>query len=229
MKLHYFQHVPFEGLGSIAAWAEKRGHALTKTAFYESPAALPDMAGYDALIIMGGPMGVYDEDAYPWLADEKKHIWRAIDAGKPVLGICLGAQLIAAALGAEVAPHCCKEIGWFPVAVADEAAGHPILAGLNDAMMVFHWHGDRFEIPEGALHLMRSAACDHQAFLYGERVFGLQFHLEMDKAAIESLVHGCGHELTEEEYVQSAEVIREKAESVCMDGVLYRLLDNWVG
>lgn len=228
MKIRYFQHVPFEDLGMIADWAKECGHILSGTAFYETGASsLPAMADYDALIVMGGPMGIYDEDVYPWLAEEKCHIRAAIEAGKHVLGICLGAQLIAASLDAKVAPHIHKEIGWFPVAVEDIAMAHPILSGLNSAMTVFHWHGDRFELPEGSLHLMSSAACDNQAFLYGARVLGLQFHLEMDEYAIDSIIQACGHELVEGKWIQSAETIRQKTAVHHTRHALFNLLNNW--
>ncbi len=227
MRIHYFQHVPFEGLGMIAAWAAERGHTLTKTALYEPNHHLPSLTDYDALIVMGGSMSVYDEAAYPWLAAEKQHIRAAIDASKPVLGICLGAQLIASALGAKVAPHMHKEIGWFPVAITDEAAGHPILSCLNQAMTVFHWHGDRFEIPEGALHMMCSEACDNQAFLYRNNILGLQFHLEMDAPALAALISACGDELEPSRWIQSAETMQEKASSMQTQRHLYRLLDYW--
>ena len=131
MRIHYFQHIAFEGLGMIHEWAQRRGCDLSCTTFYESGWKILDLQSYDALIIMGGPMGVYDERDYPWLSAEKTHIRAAIDAGKPVLGICLGAQLIAAALGAKVSSMPNKEIGWFPVAITDEGAGHPILKGID--------------------------------------------------------------------------------------------------
>lgn len=212
----------------IAEWVGERGHTLSRTAFYEPEASLPVLESYDALIIMGGPMGVYDEGVYPWLAKEKRHIRMAIDSGKPVLGICLGAQLIATSLGAKVAPHRQKEIGWFPVAVEDAAAGHPILSGLNQAMTVFHWHGDRFEIPKGSLHLMSSVACDNQAFLYGSNVLGLQFHLEMDAPAIETIIKACGDELVEGKWIQPAETIRQKTFARNTGSSLITLLDNWM-
>lgn len=227
MRIHYFQHVPFEGLGMIAAWAAERGHTIEKTMLYDPNHHFPALDDYDALIVMGGSMGVYDEAEHPWLFAEKQHIRSAIDAGKSVLGVCLGAQLIAAALGAKVAPHTHKEIGWFPVAITDEAAGHPILSGLNQAMTVFHWHGDRFDIPEGAIHLMCSEACDNQAFLYN-KVLGLQFHLEMDEAAINSIIAVCGDELKTNRWIQSAEAIRHKTTAMQTERPLYRVLDNWV-
>lgn len=227
MKIHYLQHVPFEGLGMIADWAKERVHTLSRTALYKKGAPLPALEEYDALIIMGGPMGVYDEAVYPWLVEEKRHILAAIEAGKHVLGICLGAQLIATSLGAKVAPHIHKEIGWFPITVEDIAVAHPILSGLNRAMTVFHWHGDRFEVPEGSLRLMSNAACDNQAFLYGERVLGLQFHLEMDEAAIDKIIHACSHELKDGEWIQPAEVIRQKTAANHTRHALFNLLNNW--
>ena len=211
----------------IARWVGERGHTLTSTAFYETEHALPQPASYDALIVMGGPMGVHDEERYPWLKEEKRHIASAIHAGKNVLGICLGAQLIADVLGAKVAPQGYPEIGWFPVTFTDAAEGHPLLAGLESGMTVFHWHGDRFEIPSGALHLAESAGCPHQAFLYGNHVLGLQCHLEMDAAAVERLLAACADDLRPSPHVQDARTIRENAHAVHTYGAMRRLLDNW--
>ena len=228
MKLHYFQHEPFEGIGMIAEWAAQRGHTLVQTAFFAAAPSLPALSDYDALIIMGGSMGVYDEDQYPWLVAEKAHIRAAITAGLPVLGICLGAQLIAASLGAKVAPQTHKEIGWFPVAMTEAGAQHPLLSGFNSAMTVYHWHGDRFELPAGAVHLMSSAACDNQAFLVGARTVGLQFHLEMDAAAVQAIVKECGHELEHGPWIQSGEEMLEKAQGAATRRALYSLLDRWI-
>lgn len=230
MKLHYFQHEAFEGLGMIADWASQRGHTVTRTAFFEPGALIPSPNDYDALIVMGGSMGVYDEDRFAWLAPEKTHIRSAIEAGRPVLGICLGAQLVAASLGAKVAPHTHKEIGWFPVAMTDAGVTHPLFAGFNSAMTVFHWHGDRFEVPASAQHLMSSAACDNQAFTYGAHVLALQFHLEMDPVAVRALMAACEDELLREgpgRWVQSASEIVEKSEKAVTRQVLYTLLDRW--
>jgi len=230
MKLHYFQHESFEGLGMIADWAARHGHTLTQTAFFHPGALIPHLHDYDALIVMGGSMGVYDEAQFPWLAEEKAHIRAAIDAGKCVLGICLGAQLIAASLGAKVAPHTHKEIGWFPVAVTDVGRVHPMFTGFNPSMTVFHWHGDRFEIPTGAYHLMSSAACDNQAFAYGEHVLALQFHLEMDPAAVRAIMAACAEELRHEGpglWVQNAGEIVEKSRKAVTKQTLFTLLDRW--
>src|SRR6478735_1832443 len=179
MKVHVLQHVPSEGLGSIEAWLEALGATVTFTYFFES-AALPAVQGLDLVIALGGPMSINDEEALPWLRAEKNFIREAIDAGKAVLGICLGAQLIANALGANVRANPHKEIGWFPVTAVQNPAVQNSEATfqLPSAVNVFHWHGETFELPCGAMHLARSAACENQGFQWGRRVIALQFHLE---------------------------------------------------
>ena len=139
---------------------------------------------------MGGPMGIYDHEEHPWLMAEKKIIRQAIDGGKTVLGICLGAQLIADVLGANVYPGPQKEIGWFPIQRADDAPDF-----LPDELTVFHWHGDTFEIPDGAIRLASSEACENQGFVYNDRVVALQFHMETTPESMEALIENCGHEL----------------------------------
>ena len=174
MKVHVLQHVPSEGLGSIEAWLQEVGATVTFTYFFES-AALPAVQDLDLVIALGGPMSVNDETDLPWLRAEKRFIREAIDNRKAVLGICLGSQLIANALGAKVRTNPHKEIGWFPVtAVRHSKNVFQLPASVN----VFHWHGETFEMPQGAIHLARSAACENQGFQWGRRVIGLQFHLE---------------------------------------------------
>ena len=206
MKLHYFQHVAFEDLADLKDWAQARHHTITATRFYlnETP---PRVQAIDALIILGGPMNIYEEDEFPWLANEKRFIREAIATGKPVLGICLGAQLIADALGAKVLRNSHKEIGWFPLHLTDVALTLPLFEGLPERFTAFHWHGDTFDLPQDATHLATSAACNHQAFLYGECVLGLQFHLECNHAAIAKMIAHESADMTEGEYVQSADDI----------------------
>ena len=201
------QHVPFEGPGAIAPWLIARGHRLTVVRVDEDQ-VLPAAGAVDLLVIMGGPMGVQDEALHPWLATEKRFIHDVIAAGAAVLGICLGAQLIAAVLGARVGPNPVREIGWFPLeAVPSNGACSAELFRFPDAINVLHWHGDTFALPAGAVCLARSAACEHQAFQLGRRIIGLQCHLETTPEALRQLVDACGDELRPEPFVQSAEQI----------------------
>ena len=199
MRAHYFQHVPFEGLGCIRPWLVAAGYEVTCTRFFESP-EIPALDQVDFLIAMGGPMSVNDEEELPWLVAEKRFIRRAIAAGKPVLGICLGAQLIASALGARVYPNELKEIGWFPLRGID---GGTDRFRFPEVIQAFHWHGETFELPPGAVHLARSDGCENQAFQIGRSAIGMQFHLETTPEAAEKLVVNCRSELIPARYVQS--------------------------
>jgi len=206
MRIHSFQHVHYEGLGNIADWIAARRHQLSITRFFQND-PLPQIADVDLLIIMGGPMGAYEENIYPWLAAEKKFIREAIEAGKKVLGICLGAQLIASVLGSDVYPDIHREIGWFPLSLTDEGMESKVFAELPVELTAFHWHADTFTFPAGAVRLAQSAACRNQAFLYGDKVVGLQFHLDVKKEDVVRWVKQGGALLTPEQYVQSAEEI----------------------
>ncbi|ADG81779.1 type 1 glutamine amidotransferase [Thermincola potens] len=203
MRIHYLQHVPFEDLANIEVWAGEKGHEVSVTRLYMDE-TLPALDRFDWLIVMGGPMNIYEEVEYPWLIKEKEFIRNAINAGKFVMGICLGAQLIADVLGGKVVRNEYKEIGWFPVRKIPEASNSGLFDGLSDEFVAFHWHGDTFTIPPGAVRLAESAACQNQAFEYKGRVLGLQFHLETSKASIEKLIENCSGELVEEKYIQSA-------------------------
>lgn len=160
MRAHYFQHDPSEGLGSIESWLHRAGYTITGTRFFES-ASLPRAEEIDLLIIMGGPMSVNDEEEFPWLAAEKQFIHRCIEREKAVLGICLGAQLIASAMEARVYPNRTKEIGWFPIeALPATSEGTFRFPPMMD---VFHWHGETFDLPSGAVHLARSDNCENHS------------------------------------------------------------------
>jgi GMP synthase-like glutamine amidotransferase len=205
MNIHYFQHVPFEGLGSIENWAKKPDHKLTATRFYEDH-KLPFIDICDMLIVMGGPMSVYDEDKYDWITEEKKFIEKAIIRGKKVVGICLGAQLIADVLGSRVYKNKEKEIGWMPVQLTPEGKKTPLFSDFTDGQHVFHWHGDTFDLPNGSIQLARTEACEQQAFLYDGHVLGLQFHLESTEESVAAIMENCQDELEQGgKYIQKKE------------------------
>jgi GMP synthase-like glutamine amidotransferase len=206
MRAHVFQHVPFEGPGSIAPWLEARGATIGVTRFFQND-PLPKIEEIDFLVVMGGPMSVNDERVLPWLVTEKRFIREMIDHGKPVLGICLGAQMIANVLGAKVYPNPEKEIGWWPVQ-STPGADHPhAVFRFPDHCVVFHWHGETFDLPQGAVRLAKSAACANQAFQFGANVIGLQFHLETTPASARELVANCRDELVPGKYIQSGSAI----------------------
>ena len=226
MRIHYVQHVPFEDLANIRPWAEAKGHVLSGTALHAG-APLPSMDAFDWLIVLGGPMGVHDEAAHPWLRAEKALIKEAIAAGRRVLGICLGAQLIADALGAKVGPNACKEVGWHPVKLTQEGRQSPLFAGVPPSFDAFHWHGDAFAIPEGAVHAAKSAACPHQAFTYGDSVLALQFHLETSEAAAARLMAHCPQDMGAGGHSQREDAIRQGfAHIPRMTAIMTALLDN---
>lgn len=226
MILHSFEHVPFEDVAQIGVWAQQQGYGLSRTRFYAAD-PLPAWTDFDWLVIMGGPMNIYEEDRYPWLAQEKAFIGEAIRRGKLVLGICLGAQLIADVLGGPVRRNEQREIGWFPVTLTAAAANSPIFQDFPQEFLAFHWHGDTFAIPPGALHVARSAACAHQAFVYQERVVGLQFHLESTPASVQKLIENCGEELTAGAYIQTpAAMLSQEHFFLDIEKNMTRLLNN---
>lgn len=211
MKVHYLQHVSFEPPGYILTWLQQHRHTVSCTRFFEPSYTLPGADDADVFIVMGGPMGVYDEAAYPWLTAEKALLKAAIDKGKKILGICLGAQLLATCLGAPVIRAVNKEIGWFAVHTTDGTEAVPWFDELfPSGITVFHWHGDQFAIPEEAHHLLYSTANNNQAFLYNNQVLGLQFHLEVTGETLRGMVKAGSDELVEGVYVQSAEQIMQQ-------------------
>ncbi|MHB8580792.1 MAG: type 1 glutamine amidotransferase [Ignavibacteriaceae bacterium] len=226
MRIHILQHESYESPGYIEDWIKEKNFSLTYTRFYED-VWLPGFSEFDWLIIMGGQMGVYDEDKFGWLKMEKIFIKRAIDAGKVVLGICLGSQLIAAALEAKVYPNKRKEIGWLEVKLTKNSKYNSLFASFPKEMKVFQWHRDTFEIPDGAIHFAESEACTNQAFIYNDNIIALQFHLEVTESSLREMVIKGKGELIPDEYVQTAEEILHQTDLVYSNNkMMGTLLDN---
>ena len=184
-RLLVFQHVAVEPLGTLDALIRARGHRIRFHNFERDPDAEPDVDRYRGLIVLGGPMNVEDQHRRPHLKTELNAIERALEQGKPVLGICLGAQLLAHVLGAPVQRHRQAEIGWYDLQVSADGRGDTVLGAAGEQLPVFQWHSYSYELPLGATHLARTATCEQQAFRFGSNAYGFQFHLEADEAVIE--------------------------------------------
>jgi GMP synthase (glutamine-hydrolysing) len=184
-KLLVCQHVPYEPLGTLDPKLRRSGFRIRYVNFGRDPHMRPTLEGYAGLVVLGGPMSVDEVDRHPHLATEMELVLEAVDRQIPVLGICLGAQLIAKALGAAVRAGAKKEIGWHDVALTDVAGSDPLLGHLARETRLFQWHGDVFDLPDGAVHLASSERCAYQAFRHGSNVYGFQFHLEVDEPLIE--------------------------------------------
>ena len=184
-KLLVFQHVPHEILGTLHPMLKDAGFRIRYVNFGRSNYSIPNLRGYDGLVVLGGPMNVDQSDEYPYLVPEVEAIGEFIGMDAPMLGVCLGSQLIAKALGAEVRGNPKKEIGWYDLSTTEEGEKDPLLGGFGPVEKVFQWHGDTFGIPAGAVRLASSPLCANQAFRYGDKVYGFQFHLEVDEPMIE--------------------------------------------
>lgn len=205
MNVCSLQHAPFEGPGAIETWAAARGYDFSSVRLYQGE-PLPDVRDLDLLVVMGGPMSVHDEAGHPWLMPEKKLIKRCLAGGKFTLGICLGSQLLAEVLGAQVYRNRFKEIGWLPVEqCADENNSH-LFRTLPRRFNAFHWHGETYDLPPGTIHLARSEGCAVQAFehAYG---LGLQFHLEMTPNGVPELIRECAADIGSGPYEQTPDQI----------------------
>ncbi len=203
MRVYVLQHVPFEELGNIQPWLVQHNAEIHYCRLYAND-PLPDVNETDLLIVLGGPMSVNDESHYPWLVAEKAFLAQAIAAEKPIVGICLGAQLIASSQGARIYSNYAKEIGWFDITAV--AASGDVLP-LPATMHVFHWHGETFELPAKAVLLASSVACNNQIFQLGQRVIGLQCHLETTADNARSMVLHCADELIGGSFIQDADTI----------------------
>lgn len=228
-RVHWIQHVPYEGLGGIASWLAAREAVVERTAAYEA-ARFPAPDAFDILIVLGGPMGAFDDAKHPWLGYERAAIRAAVETDKLVLGICLGAQLIAAGLGASVRRSRAPEIGWFPVEPTTEAAATPFADAFGDPFDAFHWHYDTFDLPADAVRLAYSEACPHQAFSIGDRVLALQFHPEMTLEEARAIQEHDAPMLPRGPWVQPADEMLARPERFdTAHAWLTELLDRWLG
>lgn len=230
MKIHYFQHVPYESLGYIESWLNEKGHSFSSTKFYLDHFQIPAINQIDALILMGGPMSVRDENRFPWLKEEKGFIKKCIQANKKILGICLGAQLIADCLEEPVTKAENKEIGWFKVSVTNETSQvkwfHELF--LNDPV-VFHWHREMSRVGNKSSNLLRSEANPNQAFIFQNNCIGLQFHVEVTERLLDQMLQNSANELDPEKYVQSKNTILEGKKYIpgC-NKIMAEILEKWL-
>jgi GMP synthase (glutamine-hydrolysing) len=196
-KIWILQHHPVENLGTIAEALEGAALAWQYVRCFQGQPVPAEMRGAGGLIIMGGPMGVEDTARYPFVADELRLIENALKENKPILGVCLGSQLLAAALGAKVRKGARREIGWLPVRLTAEAQQDRLLSGSPESFTAFHWHGDIFELPRGAVALASSEQAPVQAFRHGDKAYGFLFHLETTEATVRAMVREFADEISE--------------------------------
>ncbi len=226
MRIHSLQHVTFEDSANIAAWARQRGHDITRTRLYAQE-PLPDPDSFDCLVVMGGLMNIYDHGTYPWLIQEKAYITRAIEKRGLILGVCLGAQLIADCLGATVTSSPNKEIGWHRVRQTPESKAS-LLSVLPQEFDAFQWHGDMFSIPPGARHLATNAACPNQAFQYEDHVLAMQFHLDYSQGSIHRMIEHCADELVQAPCIQTDPTLLANAQrALSLEKLLFAVLDQF--
>jgi GMP synthase (glutamine-hydrolysing) len=212
-KIWVLQHHRVENLGRIANALEAAALAWQYVRSFEGQPIPKDMKGAGGLIVMGGPMGVYEQDRYPYLRDEMRLIENAIALGKPVLGVCLGSQLLAATLGAKVFKGSAKEIGWYPVTLDAAGLDDRLFRGAPASFTALHWHGDIFDLPAGAVALASSAQTAIQAYRHGTNAYGLLFHIEPTAAIVAGMVREFAAEL-EEAQVDGSKIIAAADERI---------------
>jgi GMP synthase-like glutamine amidotransferase len=222
LRILSLEHARGDGPGKILSWVTRRGHALQRVLLHEGH-VFPPQKAFDFLIVLGGPMSIYQHTQYPWLAPEKEFIRTAAEARKPILGICLGAQLLADVLGGVVVRNPEREVGWWPVTFIER--GGPF-AAFPETLTPCHWHNDTFTLPPDAMHVASSAACQNQAFRIGDRLVGLQFHLEIGRIEANELAHANPDDLKPAPFVQSAaQLLNPPPETADLEPALDSLLD----
>lgn len=228
MRALIFQHIDCEGPGLLGDFLDRAGVGL-ETVRLDRGEAIPDPLAFDCLVVMGGPMNVYEEARCAFLAPEDRAIRRAVAAGLPYLGFCLGGQLLAKALDAPVTANPVKEIGFFEVALTPAGRRDPLFRGVADPLPVFQWHGDTFAIPAGATPLASSPLCTHQAFRHGEAAYGLQFHVEVTRPMVEEWLRVYAEEVRATPGVEPARILGEAPRQLeRMAREAERIFDNFL-
>lgn len=224
MRAHWLQHAQHEGLGCIGPWLKSKQYSVTHSRLYAGE-PLPGVQDFDWLIVMGGPMNIYEHGLYPWLESEKNLIYDACVTNKHVIGICLGAQLLSDALGGKVTKNKYEEIGWFNVSLTEVGSKSNIVSCLPKKFAAFHWHEDTFSIPDGAANLIKSDACVNQCFVWGRHVLGVQFHLEVTEADARAWLRQ--GEPVPRRYVQSGtEILRDPSRFAACNDLMVKLLER---
>lgn len=226
MRVHVLEHMDWGGLGVIGEWMQERGHTWTVTRVHAGE-PFPGIDDFDLLVILGGVMGVYEEEEHPWLISEKHWIRNVIESDKRILGICLGAQLIASSMGATVKKHEHSEIGWWPVTFTKTAQNHPFLQGINEIYTLFEFHYDTFDVPTNGVLLGGSQACKNQAFAIGDRVVGLQFHPEFNAQIVHFIESKFGAKIQDGPFVKPvSDMMASPERFTASKTFLYTLLNN---
>lgn len=225
MKIHCIRHEPFEGLACIEDWISQNNHELSCTYTYLQQ-SFPSECTFDLLIIMGGTASIYNSLHESWYLEEKQFLEACIGQKRKILGICLGAQILASVLGSRIYSGKAKEIGWFPVDFFKE--NNQGLLFLPDRLTTFHWHGDTFDIPRGAIPLASSELTPNQGFTYNNHVIAMQFHPEMTKTSLQKLIRAAGGELMEKgKFIQTAEGMMEKQHLIKENNsLMFKILDH---
>lgn len=229
MRIHILQHEPSEqvGPGNIKKWAKENNHKLSTTRV-DLKEAYPHSSEFDFLIILGGFQSAYQEEKHRWLKDEKQWIQAMIEKDKHVLGICLGAQLIADTMGGKAKKHTHKEIGWWPVQFNNKAFMHPLLKGMPKEATFYQFHQDTFMLPELSEHLAENQASVNQAFAINKRVLALQFHPEIQITAAKNMLKSFKvHPKEDQRFIQNAKEITKENYFQKSENLLYKILNNF--
>lgn len=202
MNILFVLHAPFERPGFIETWAKKHNYKTQEVSPYKNEKC-PDINEFDFLVVMGGPQSTLSIDKAPYLHDEIDLIKRAIKANKRILGVCLGAQLLAEALGAKTECSPNREIGMYQIELLEAAQDDPVFGSFPSKFNMMHWHSDMPGIADGAILLAKSEGCPRQAFRYGDRIYGFQCHFELTKELVNEMIEHCGNDLKPDTYVMA--------------------------